>query len=226
MPEMNGGEFLREVSQRWPDAVRIVLSGYADIAAVISAINDGAIFKFVAKPWQENELKDVVSEAIAKHRALVQMRQMAERSLETSDELFARSRRSDDTVMERHLALESIAAGLEVYRNAFTFASAPMLIMGDNKGMTVLNEAARLLFADAPDTDNLTSDSQKEISNLLENGLSVLNDTAPVDRTYAFLNSADKVWRARFARFQTISDEGRVVVVLCECPFRTKECDW
>jgi DNA-binding NtrC family response regulator len=50
MPSMDGVAFLQEAKQRRPDTVRIILSGYADISAVVDAINKGEVFKFIAKP--------------------------------------------------------------------------------------------------------------------------------------------------------------------------------
>lgn len=67
MPGMNGVEFLKEVCSRWPDTVRIVLSGYADTAAVVSAINEGQIYKFIPKPWDENELRVAISNSIDRY---------------------------------------------------------------------------------------------------------------------------------------------------------------
>jgi two-component system NtrC family sensor kinase len=64
MPGMNGVEFLREVCRSWPDTVRIVLSGYADTAAVVNAINEGEIFRFIPKPWNNNELKMTIVNAL------------------------------------------------------------------------------------------------------------------------------------------------------------------
>jgi len=63
MPGMNGVEFLSEVRKRWPETVRIVLSGYADTGAIVSAINEGQIYRFVAKPWNEDELRVAVANA-------------------------------------------------------------------------------------------------------------------------------------------------------------------
>jgi two-component system, NtrC family, sensor kinase len=63
MPGMNGVELLRTVHRRWPDTVRIVLSGYSDTAAVVSAINEGGIFKFIAKPWNGEDLKITMANA-------------------------------------------------------------------------------------------------------------------------------------------------------------------
>ena len=67
MPQMNGVDFLREVRRRWPDTVRIVLSGYADTAVVISAINEGEIYKFIAKPWNDDELRIAIINALERY---------------------------------------------------------------------------------------------------------------------------------------------------------------
>jgi two-component system NtrC family sensor kinase len=67
MPQMNGVDFLREVCRRWPDTVRIVLSGYADTAVVISAINEGEIYKFIAKPWNDDELRIAIINALERY---------------------------------------------------------------------------------------------------------------------------------------------------------------
>jgi response regulator RpfG family c-di-GMP phosphodiesterase len=56
MPEMDGAEFLRLSRQRVPDAVRILLTGYADIGSTIAAVNDGEIFRYVSKPWNDEAL--------------------------------------------------------------------------------------------------------------------------------------------------------------------------
>jgi two-component system NtrC family sensor kinase len=63
MPGMNGVEFLRQVARKWPDTIRIVLSGYADTPAVIGAINEGGIYKFISKPWNDDELRVAIANA-------------------------------------------------------------------------------------------------------------------------------------------------------------------
>ena len=57
MPGMTGVELLREVRQRWPDTIRIILSGYSDASTIIDAINEGEIYKFITKPWNDEEIK-------------------------------------------------------------------------------------------------------------------------------------------------------------------------
>ena len=82
MPGMNGVEFLRQVCEKYPDTVRIVLSGYADTGAVVSAINEGQIYKFVSKPWSDEELRQTVAKAVEAFSLHRQNRALAE-ELET-----------------------------------------------------------------------------------------------------------------------------------------------
>lgn len=63
MPDMSGTEFLRKVRDLHPDTVRIILSGYTELGSVIEAVNYGAIYKFITKPWEEKVLKETLDEA-------------------------------------------------------------------------------------------------------------------------------------------------------------------
>jgi PAS domain S-box-containing protein/diguanylate cyclase (GGDEF)-like protein len=65
MPGMSGTEFLSRVKQMYPAAVRMVLSGYTDLQSVTDAVNHGAIFKFLSKPWIDEELFEAVRDAFA-----------------------------------------------------------------------------------------------------------------------------------------------------------------
>lgn len=74
MPGTSGTEFLSKVKEMYPDTVRIILSGYTDLATVTDAINRGAIYKFLTKPWNPDELRELILEAFrrqdtAKQRA-------------------------------------------------------------------------------------------------------------------------------------------------------------
>ena len=67
MPEMSGTEFLSRVKSIYPDTVRIVLSGYTDLATVTGAINEGAIYKFLTKPWDDEALRRDIRQAFQMH---------------------------------------------------------------------------------------------------------------------------------------------------------------
>jgi response regulator RpfG family c-di-GMP phosphodiesterase len=64
MPEMNGAQFLAQVNQRWPETVRILLTGHAEIKDTIDAINQGHIFRYISKPWEDNDIILAVKQAL------------------------------------------------------------------------------------------------------------------------------------------------------------------
>jgi serine/threonine-protein kinase len=65
MPGMAGVELLREVRKVAPRTVRILLTGYSDLAAMVGSINEGEVFRFVKKPWDNDEIREVLKEAAA-----------------------------------------------------------------------------------------------------------------------------------------------------------------
>jgi two-component system NtrC family sensor kinase len=87
MPSLNGVEFLREVYKRWPDTVRIVLSGYADASTIVSAINEGHIYKFIPKPWNDDEMKVTISNSIERYFLFKKNRELTEELRAKNDEL-------------------------------------------------------------------------------------------------------------------------------------------
>lgn len=68
MPEMNGAQFLEQVRQRWPMTTRILLTGYADVSSTIDAINRGEIFRYISKPWDDNQLALTIRDALESSR--------------------------------------------------------------------------------------------------------------------------------------------------------------
>src|SRR5262249_17724424 len=64
MPEMTGVEFLRALRENFPDTVRLLFTAYADLDAVTDAINTGNVYRYIAKPWEPQELKGVLKQAV------------------------------------------------------------------------------------------------------------------------------------------------------------------
>src|SRR5450830_265110 len=64
MPEMDGAQFLTQVRARWPDTVRLLLTGHSDINAIIEAINRGEIYRYITKPWDDNDIVLIVRQAL------------------------------------------------------------------------------------------------------------------------------------------------------------------
>ena len=64
MPEMNGAQFLEKVRETWPETTRILLTGYSEIAATIDAINKGQIYRYISKPWDDNDIVIIIKQAL------------------------------------------------------------------------------------------------------------------------------------------------------------------
>lgn len=87
MPKMTGDKLLREVKQRYPGTVRMILSGFADLNAVMAALNDGAVYKFLVKPWDNAELLEQLEDAFS-YWATLQRELAACRLMDSSQEYF------------------------------------------------------------------------------------------------------------------------------------------
>ncbi|MFZ4860374.1 MAG: response regulator [Desulfuromonadaceae bacterium] len=99
MPVMNGVEFLKSVYERWPETVRIVLSGYADASAIVAAINEGHIYRFIPKPWNDEELRITIKNCVERYFLLI-------KNSELLAELGAANRALEEKVKTRTEELE------------------------------------------------------------------------------------------------------------------------
>lgn len=115
MPGMKGSEFFGKVKNQFPDAIRLLLTGFADIQAVIAAINDGNIYRYVTKPWDPVELNTIVREAFERYQLIVHNRCLLL-------ELQAANALLEQRVAERTAELEEMNARLKALleqKNAF-----------------------------------------------------------------------------------------------------------
>jgi len=87
MPEMDGVQFLEQVRQRWPDVMRVLLTGYADIGSTIDAINRGEIHRYIAKPWDDQDILLSVSDCLARGRLERENAQLQHLTREQNTEL-------------------------------------------------------------------------------------------------------------------------------------------
>ncbi|MGA2499764.1 MAG: hybrid sensor histidine kinase/response regulator [Tepidisphaeraceae bacterium] len=92
MPDVTGVEFLAEVRQRHPDAMRLLFTGYADLSAVIDAINKGHVYRYIHKPWEPDELPLIVKEACDRYELLAHRRELT-RQLQVKNAELERANR-------------------------------------------------------------------------------------------------------------------------------------
>jgi signal transduction histidine kinase len=78
MPEITGVQLLEKVRDRYPDAMRLLFTGYADVRAVVDAINRGNVYRYITKPWDPDELMAIIREACERYDLIAERRQLIE----------------------------------------------------------------------------------------------------------------------------------------------------
>ncbi len=110
MPQMTGAEVLEQVRNKWPDVVRILLTGYSDIASTMAAINRGEIYRYIAKPWDDKEIVLIVRDALERKYLLAEKHRLEAMTLRQNEELKELNASLEDKVRQR---TEELRAALE-----------------------------------------------------------------------------------------------------------------
>jgi len=106
MPEMNGAEFLAKAAVLQPDCYRILMTGYADLASTVEAINLGKIHRYVQKPWNNQELLTLVDEGLEKFRLIMANKQLTAQIAKQNKELKVLNHNLEDRVVQRTAQLK------------------------------------------------------------------------------------------------------------------------
>ena len=108
MPEMNGDAFLELVRQRWPPTLRLLLTGYAEVSAIIGAINRGEVYRYIAKPWQDHDMLLEMRTAVERVQLARERRALLELTAAQNDALRDLNATLESRVAERTLALKTV----------------------------------------------------------------------------------------------------------------------
>lgn len=87
MPDTSGVEFLREVRARYPALIRLLMTGYADMRAVIDAINEGHVYRYITKPWDPEELEAILREACERYDLSAERQRLLDELRRSNEEL-------------------------------------------------------------------------------------------------------------------------------------------
>ena len=88
MPGMLGIELLNEVRQRYPKTIRILLTGYSDLSAIVGSVNEGEVFRFINKPWDQDDLQRTIADAVDAARAGAQTEPGAPSTIDEQPEVL------------------------------------------------------------------------------------------------------------------------------------------
>ncbi len=145
MPGMTGIELLGEVRNRWPNTIRVVLSGYSAVQTIIEAINEGAVYKFLSKPWNDEELKGNVRQALEQYNLQAENRLMSrqiakqnERLREMNAELGQRATDATAGLSSIQDLHDAIAVGV------ITFDESELIVAANRLGSQMLSTGAEL----------------------------------------------------------------------------------
>ncbi|MDR3370344.1 HD domain-containing phosphohydrolase [Rhodoferax sp.] len=114
MPEMDGVVFLEQVRQRWPDTMRLLLTGYADITSIMGAINRGEIYRYIAKPWDDNDIILIVRSALQQRAMEQEQRRLQALIKAQNEELKVLNASLEAKVAERTADLKQSNSALQV----------------------------------------------------------------------------------------------------------------
>jgi len=130
MPVMNGTEFLSKTVERFPETIRILLTGYTDVEDLVDAINSGKVFKYITKPWNPDKLKAVVQQASDTYRVVKQRTNELRRALRREEVLnvvTSAIRESLDYQSMLQRIVQSIATNVEAARGVLWLSDGEQL---------------------------------------------------------------------------------------------------
>lgn len=167
MPGMIGSDFLKIVKELYPHTIRIVMSGYTELESITSAINDGAVFKFLLKPWEDEKLLAHIRDAFSYH------------DLKSNNELLAQELQKANTTLEDRIREEREKNTINTRSLLLSqelLDRMPIAVFGiSNEGLIVMaNEYARQLVKQDAIVGNMIDDILPEaiastLTQVLEN---------------------------------------------------------
>ncbi|WP_152049520.1 hybrid sensor histidine kinase/response regulator [Tautonia marina] len=200
MPGMTGDALLARVRRLAPEAIRILFTGYAEISAVINAVNRGEIFRFLLKPWEPEELDAVLSQAVAQYELVADRRRLVEELRAANDRLTTANRELTELN-------EVKSAFLEVASHEF------------NTPITLVHGMSELLRLIKPDRDEAEaelleklSEGSRRLARLVADTLKLMKAQdfrlsvrlAPVDLAHLLDDVADQIQPFLHARSQRL----------------------
>lgn len=127
MPGMDGATLLAEVQRRWPGCVRILLTGYADLTTTVKAINEGQIYRYISKPWDDDELRLIIRQALAFQHSERERKRLEALTQEQNIQLQELNASLEQRVVARTAELQQTADMLDLayeeLRNSYVTAT-------------------------------------------------------------------------------------------------------
>lgn len=145
MPQVSGIEFFAIVKERYPDVLRIILTGYTEVDSITDAINKGDIYKFFLKPWNDQSLKLEIRQALDQYDLSQANIKLHKKILETNEELVTINENLERLVQERTMELELHNQALELSRAILEDLALPIIGVSSEGIIVLINREAKSL---------------------------------------------------------------------------------
>ncbi|HYD81132.1 MAG TPA: HD domain-containing phosphohydrolase [Paucimonas sp.] len=130
MPEMDGAQFLARVRERWPDTIRLLLTGYSDTHSILAAINEGEIYRYITKPWDDHDIVLVVRQSLERQALVAEKQRLEALTRQQNDDLTTLNASLERKVEER--TAELLAANEALADTNAKLAEANDALVGAN----------------------------------------------------------------------------------------------
>lgn len=145
MPDLNGVQFLKEVCRLYPQTVRMVLSGFADTKSIVEAINEGEIYKFIPKPWDNDQLKQIIQNAIEHYSLFEENYRLNTIIRQQNKELRKLNEELEENVIIRTQDLLHQNIKNSLSQQALRCLPAPVIAFDNQGTVTLVNDQALAL---------------------------------------------------------------------------------
>ena len=146
MPGMSGTEFLANVRKKYPDIIRIVLTGYTDVDTITESINKGHIYRFILKPWDDQNLKIEIRHGLEQYDLVQSNKRLHETVIKKNEELKKINGTLEYLVRERTKDLEVRNQALELSRTILQKLPVPVIGISNEMIMVFQNNKTKALL--------------------------------------------------------------------------------
>ncbi len=146
MPGMIGADFLRRAKELYPATIRIMLSGYTELQSVTDAVNEGAIYKFLTKPWEDELLRMHIREAFKLKNIDDENTALNEALLKANDNLAETNRKIEELLERRNVQITRAEVNLNIVREVLQKIPFAVIGLDDEYLIVFVNDAASRLF--------------------------------------------------------------------------------
>ncbi|NQT69641.1 MAG: response regulator [Desulfobacteraceae bacterium] len=145
MPKMSGTEFLAKVKENHPDIIRIVLTGYTEVDSITASINKGHIYKFILKPWNDQNLKLEIKQGLEQYDLVQSNKKLHAKVLQQNEDLKQINENLEALVKNRTMDLEIQNQALELSHSILEDLPIPIVGISSDMMIVLTNSMAQAL---------------------------------------------------------------------------------